>query len=270
MSYGVGATAGGVTIAGLRAREIGDFWKFFVAHVEDVEAPPDWKQRLGATLPLWNDLRANAETREMTLQTSTGEATLKTLGETLELSGFTADGVAEIGVKIDRLAATSSLLPPWAASLSPLSFNFDLRIVGKGLDQAARLALDDPNFGVNGDLSPETEDKIGEILLAGRPKLTLAPGRLTTPTIDLAFEGEVSLDAGAPNGRLTFTADSLDKTIALLDEIAKSEPDMQPALLGVLYLKGLATTGPDGRLLWKVEASQAGVSVNGAPLPPDK
>jgi hypothetical protein len=270
MRYDLGGMTGAATVTGLRAREIGDFWKFFIAHVDDAEAPPDWKQRLGATLPLWRDLEASAEARDMTLQSPSGEATMKTLGEKLGLSGLVADGAAEIGINLDQLAVKSPLLPPWAAALSPASLNFDLRVADKGLDQAARLALDDPKFGHEGGLSPETEAKIGALFLAGQPKLTLAPGRLTTPTLDLTFEGEASADAGAPSGRFTFTADGLDKTIALLAEIAKSEPDLSSAAIGATYLKGLAATGPDGRLVWKVEASEAGLVVNGTQLAPGK
>ena len=99
----------------------------------------------------------------------------------------------------------------------------------------------------------------------------MTPGRLTTPTLDLAFEGEVTGDASGPTGRFTITADSLDKTIALLAEIAESAPDMKSATLGATFLKGLATTGPDGRLAWKVEASEAGgLVVNGTQLAPGK
>lgn len=271
VTYNVGGVAGGVAISALRAREIGDLWKYVVAHVEDADAPTEFKPRLRATLPLWNALQANAQFHDLSVQTPMGEATLKTLGETIGLSGLTADGDAELGVKIDQLAFKSPLLPSWAEQLSPASFNFDLRVTDKGLDEVARLALDDPGFGGKGELSPETQDKISEVLLAGRPKVTLSPGRLTTPTLDLTFEGEASAETGAPSGHFTFSADGLDKTIALLDEIAKTEPDLQPAALGVVFLKGLATTGSDGRLVWKVDVTEAGeVSINGTPLPTGK
>ncbi len=271
MTYDIGAVVGGAAISGLRAREIANLWKYVVAHIDDADAPAELKQRLRATLPLWNDLQTNAEIHDLTLRMPMGEATLKTLGETIGLSGFTADGAAEIGVKIDQLAFQSPLLPPWSEQLSPASFDFELRVVDKGLDEVARLVLDDPGFGGKGELSPETQDKISEVLIAGRPKLTLSPGRLTTPTLDLTFEGEASADTGAPSGHFTFGADGLDKTIALIEDIAKTEPDLQPAVLGLTFLKGLATTGADGRLVWKVEVTEAGeVSVNGTPLPMGK
>jgi len=271
VTYNLGGVVGGAAITELRAREISDFWKYVVAHIEDSEEPPEWKQRLRATLPVWNNLQANVEIHDLTLQTPMIDATVKRLGETIGLTGFIADGAAEIGVKIDELAFKSPLLPAWAEQLTPASLSLDLRLTGKGLDEVAALALDDPNFGVSGDLSPETQDKIGQVLLAGRPKVALSPGRLTTPMLDLAFEGEALADTGAPSARFTFSADGLDKTIALVKELVKTQPDLQSAALGLTFLKGLATTGPDGRLVWKVDVTQAGeVSVNGTLLPAGK
>jgi len=271
MTYAIGVVEGGATIAGLRAREIGDLWQYVVAHIDDADPPAELKPRLQATLPLWNDLQTNAEIHDVTLQMPMVEATLKTLGETIGLSGFTAAGAAEFGVKIEQLAFKSPLLPPWAERVSPASFSFDLRVTDNGLDEVARLALDDPSFGGKGELSLETQDKIRDVLIAGRPKLTLSPGRFTTPTLDLTYEGEASAETGAPSGHLRLGADGLDKTIALLEDIAKTDPDLQSAVLGVTFLKGLATTGADGRLVWNVDVTEAGeVSVNGTPLPMGK
>jgi hypothetical protein len=270
-TYRIGAIAGGAAISGLRAREIGDWWKDVVAHSEGADAAVELNRRLRAALPLWNDLKTNGELHDLTLQTPMAEATLKTFAEKVGLSGLAADGAAQIGVAIDELRFKSPLLPPWVDQLSPISFHFDLRFAGKGLDQAAELALDDPDLVGKGELSPQTRDKIAAVLVAGRPKLTLSPGRLTTPMLDLTFEGEASIETGAPSGHFTFTADGLDKTIALFEEVAKTEPDLQPAALGLIFAKGLATTGADGRLAWKVDVDESGeVSVNGAPLPMEK
>lgn len=271
MTYSVGAIAGGAAISALRAREIGNWWKYVVAHVDDADVPAQSRLRLRAALPLWNDLKTNGQIHDVTLQTPMADLTVKMIGETIALSGFTADGAAEIGVKIDALTFNSPLLPPWTGRLSPASLSFDLSLAGKGLDRVAALALDDPGFDGAGELSAQTQDAIDEVLLAGRPKLTLAPGRFKTPTLDLTFEGEALLETGGPSGHFTFTADGLDSTIALLSDIAGSQPDLQPAMLGLIFVKGLATTGADGRLVWKVDVTDAGeVSVNGTPLPTAK
>lgn len=271
VAYEVGGIADELAVSGLRAREIADLWKYVVVHLQDDGAPPDLTQRVRAALPLWNDFHAHAEMHDLALQTDALEARLKTLGETLALTGLADEAGAAFGLSIEDLAFKSALLPSWAAQLSPVSLNLNLRAADHGLDKVAELVLDDPNFGSKGELTPETQDKIGEAVLAGEPKLVLAPGRLTAPIIDLAFEGEAGIESGAPTGHFTVSADGLDKTMALLQEVAKSEPDAQSVVLGVAFVKGLATTGPDGRLMWKVDVSSAGeVSVNGTALPMGK
>ena len=98
----------------------------------------------------------------------------------------------------------------------------------------------------------------------------MAPGRLTTPAIDLAFEGGASATGGAASGHFTVSADGLDKTLKALQEIAKTEPDAATAILGVAFIKGLAQTAPDWRPVWKIEIDDGGVTVNGELLPTGK
>ena len=217
MTYSIGGVAGGVAISGLRAREIGDFWKYVVAHIEDAAAPADLKPRLRATLPLWNNLQANAEIHDLTLQTPMAEATMKTLGETIALSGFTADGAAEIGIKIDDLTFNSQLLPSWAGvalaglvQLRPARRRQGPRSRSPSSRSTIRLSA------ARATCRPRRRTRSARSCSPDSPKLTLAPGRLTTPMLDLAFEGEASANTGAPSGHFTFSADGLDKTIALL------------------------------------------------------
>ena len=75
------------------------------------------------------------------------------------------------------------------------------------------------------------------------------------------------MTSGAPTAHFNVSADSLDKTIALLEDFAKVQPEAQSALLFVTLLKGLATTDAGGRLVWEIECSGGAVTVNGSPLP---
>jgi len=266
MTYTIGGVASGATLAGLRAREIGDFWRYVVAHFGEPAAPPDLKPLLQAMLPLWDEIRADAKLGDLEFQTPFGTARMKSIDESVDLSGFTAAGIAEIGVKVEDLSLASALLPGWVSSLSPASLDLSLRLTGQDWDKAARIALDDPHFGETGDLAPETGDEITQTLLGGHPKIVLAPGRLKIPALDLSFSGMADVEAGVPTAHFDVSADSLDKTIALLQDLVNVEPDAQGALLGVTMLKGLATVGADGRLVWEIESNGDGVVVNGSPL----
>jgi hypothetical protein len=267
MTYTVGGAVSGATLTGLRAKEIGELWKSLVAHADQPGPPSDLKALLQSILPLWQEIRTDAKLDDLQFQLPFGTATMKSLGESVDLSGFTPSGFAEFDLKLQDLEVSSTLLPGWVSSLSPASFDLSVRLTGEDWDKAARIALDDPHFGESGELSSETSDQITQVLLAGHPKVVLTPGHLKIPPLDLAFEGEASVASGAPTAHFNVSADSLDKTIALLEDFAKVQPEAQSALLVVTLLKGLATTDAGGRLVWEIESNGGAVTVNGSPLP---
>ena len=122
-------------------------------------------------LPLWQEIRTDAKLDDLQFQMPFGTATMKSLGESVDLSGFTPSGFAEFDLKLEDLEVSSTLLPGWVSSLSPASFDLSVRLTGEDWDKLARIALDDPHFGELGDLSPETSDQITQVLLAGHPKV---------------------------------------------------------------------------------------------------
>ena len=270
LTYSIGGGVGEATLIGLRAKEIAECWKYVVAHGDEAPVPHEFVDKLRAALPLWTNLKVAGKLSDVVMKAPFGQAKVKSVAETIGLSGLTAPATAEFGVQVDGVTIDSSQAPPWATKLTPASLNFDLKFSGGGLDRAAQIALDDPSFAANGDLSPEAQDKIDAALFGGDPKLTLAPGRLSTPTLDLAYEGEASTVAGEPRGRLVVSADGLDKALALLQEIAGSDPEAEAAILSLTYAKGLAKTGSDGRLTWTIEFTGGEITVNGSPLPMGK
>jgi hypothetical protein len=270
LTYSIGAGVGEATLTGLRANEIAECWKYVVAHGDEAPIPHEFDDKLRAALPLWTNLKVAGKLSDIVMKAPFGQAKVKSVAETIGISGLTASALAEFGVQVDGVTIDSPQAPPWAAKLTPASLSFDLKFSGGGFDRAARIALDDPSFAASGELSPDAQEKIDAALFAGDPKLTLAPGRFSTPTLDLAYEGEASAVAGQPRGRFVVSADGLDKALALLQEIAGADPEAEAAILGLTYAKGLAKPGPDGRLTWTIEMTGGEVTVNGSPLPMGK
>ncbi|WP_200933900.1 hypothetical protein [Rhizobium sp. Leaf306] len=62
----------------------------------------------------------------------------------------------------------------------------------------------------------------------------------------------------------SIVARDYDKTIAAVQELAKSNPDLNNASFGLMMIKGFAKADPDGAQRWDVAvASDGSVSVNG-------
>lgn len=270
LTYSIGGGVGEATLTGLRAKEIAECWKYVVAHGDEAPIPHEFADKLRAALPLWTNVKVAGKLSDIVMKAPFGQAKANAVAETIGFSGLTAPATAEFGVQVDGVTIDSPQAPPWAAKLTPASLSFDLKFSGGGFDRAAQIVLDDPSFAASGDLSPAAQEQIDAALFGGDPKLTLAPGRLSTPTLDLTYEGEATAVAGDPRGRLVVSADGLDKALALLQENAGGDPEVETALLSLTYAKGLAKPGPDGRLTWTIEFAGGDVTVNGSPLPMGK
>ena len=261
-----GGVAGRMTGVGLKAHEIGEMWKYVVAHAGDKSAASGFAPFVAAALPLWRDIDAGADLGDLKILSLFGAAEMKRFGEQLSLSGVTEEGRLRFGIDFDDLTLDVAAAPPWAAQLSPASLKIALVLSDSGIGEAARLAVNDPKFGA-GDLPPETQTAIQSAIMAGKPKLVLEPGRLKTPVIDLTYEGEAAFTTGEPQVHLKVTADSLDKAMAIVSDLAQSDPSLQQAVLAFGLIKGLAKTGADGRLSWDVDIHGKEVLINGAPMP---
>lgn len=267
LSYGASASTGELAIKGLRGAELAALWRYGVAHANVGKTPGDLKPRIASAFPLWRELRANAEINELKVEVPEGTGSMKSFRESFGLTGLVANGAGDFGIEVEDLRVASPFAPSWASSLFPASASLSLQVSSHGWDQIAAIALDDLDMRPDSKLSEEAQAKIQRIFLAGEPKLILRPGRLKIPTVDLAYEGEASLDNGQPGGKLHVSADSLDKTIDLLQDLATDSPDLQGALLGVTFMKGLAKTGADGRLVWDVDfAADGSLTVNGTAI----
>jgi len=271
--YDFGPSSSEGSLEGLRALALRDLWLFLVARADQADLEPaefqsELKAKVLTALPIWDKLTATLGLRDLTMETTGIKVALKNLSETVAMSGLTARGSLEFGVKVGDLSVNSALLPAWAEPLTPTAFDFDVKVSAAGLDQIVRLAIDDFDIRSKPPLPPASGEKIKALLISGEPKLTISPGHLTTGSLDLSFEGELALTPPKPTGRFKVMADGLDKIIAIVGKAAESDARLQKALLGATFLKGLAVAGPDGKLLWDIELGADGaVSVNGMPMP---
>jgi hypothetical protein len=190
---------------------------------------------------------------------------MKAFGEKILLTGLAPHADADLALSVDDLSAKSLLMPNWAKSLWPLSADLKASVGFDGLDRMANLVIDDPKFSRDADVTSVTSDRIASIWQNGHPKLTIAPTSLKNPIVDLQVEGSAALDAH-PNGHFHVSVDSLDKAMALLQDLGRSQPEALNALQVLTVFKGLAKTDPDGRLAWDLDVNDGGLVVNGTQM----
>ena len=252
------------SIKGLRAREIGVLWRDAVASPDDETRTKTALADVKAALPFWETFISRVEVGAFSLRGPQVQATAKALAETVDLDGVKSASGAKFALKIDDLAVTSALAPPWAKQFSPMSVDFQLTGAIDGLDQAAETAIEDTLQNNGGDLSPDAQAKIDAILAGGHPVATIPPGRLVFPFIDIAFEGRAELSPDSRQAHFVISVDSLDKTFEVVKAIAESEPQAGVAVAGLALVKGLAKTGENGRLTWAIDVTADGkTTVNG-------
>jgi hypothetical protein len=249
-----GATAGDGQLTGLRAKAMGELWRYAVSQI-DAEGPADpkaLKPKLEALLPLWKRLAGRVGVDDIAFAFPGGGVAIKSLGQELDMTGLDDKAAIDLFIAAKDVNVELGEAPDWVKSLWPVSLQFELQAGVDGLDRAAHLALDDPAFVQSGDLSASTQGAIRDLLEQGRPHVALSRTRLVSPLGEATFEGEADFAAGAPKAHGKATADDLDKLIALLARIAESDPQARNALLGVTFLKGLARQ-EDGKLVWDLE-----------------
>jgi hypothetical protein len=276
VTFKVGAGAVDGTVDQFRTREALAAWRFLLARKDqpsdaatDKASAAALKAILAGGLPGWERIDITTTLSDLVFDMSIAEAHMKGLRETVDLPGFTDVATGGFGLKIDDLDMRSPVLPEGFELLLPLSLDFGLSVRLKGLDRVAKVALADPDFTLDKDVSPEGKAEIDEIFKDSEPTFTLAPGYLRSPLIDVAYQGEASVSGDAVKGRIRVSADTLDKVMALVKQFAALSPDIAKAALGVGAIKGMAKTGEDGRLVWDIEWTGAPgqMSVNGVPIP---
>ncbi len=275
-NYDIQSLVGEGSIEGLRTATLADLWRFLVAHLEHrgPEQPSfqtALKRRILAALPLWDRISATATIQDATVQTSGAKIAMRNAAESVAMSGLAARGSLGFGVNIGALSVESPLLPAWAGPLTPTVVDFDVMLSAAGIDKIIRVAIDEFDADATPPLPADSRARMGAMLMNGDPKLTIAHGRLTSPDLDLAFQGAFALSPPRPSGKLEISADNLDKTLAVIGKAAESDPALQKTMLGLTLMKGLARTDASGKLNWEIALDAAGaVSVNGAAMPTNK
>lgn len=182
----------------------------------------------------------------------------------IDAANLAGDVDLGIGLSIDTLdvddrlpAATAELLPETVAmtvAVGGLNFQrpWDYFIKSFSPQQA---------FNEN-----QTALMINYLLPKDRVQFDITESRIASPLYDVAMDGTVNLQIGAPrpSGQIKITAHQIDPLIAHLQKNVKQVPEFGQYAFFALAAKGFAQTGPDGSLIWNIEMEDTGaVKING-------
>ena len=268
-SYTIPSGSAAISVDKLRTTNLLDLWAFFVAHPnrDAIAASQDeLRGLLRAALPALAGLKESASVDSLAITTQIGAFSTRKLTSSLELAELAGAGKAAMAVTIDGLTVPSADLPLWSVGLIPTFVDLRPSVAGFHFDEAAKKAVED--FDLKGDgFTPAQRDDLAHIVWPGDGKVTLAPSRITSGLLDLKLDGEATVGAGVPTGRLTVTGTGLDKAIAALQQAIATDPTAAQVLAQFVAAKNLAKPNPDGSLTWVLQAAgDSGVTVNDVPL----
>jgi len=223
------------------------------------------KTALIGLLPLWDDARVDAKIENLAVDTQVGTFRIKNFTETVALSGLTNKASGTVGFGYDGIEMPG-IVPGWAQKLVPTNGRIEFGVKDVDADGLTRLAIAKFDPASKPPIPPEAKDEFMKVLLAGAPHFLVNPSTLANGGIDVKFEGDMSL-LPTQAGKFTISSAGFEE---LRLAIANSDmPDKEKAALAITFVKGLAKSGADGRLIWEIEFDTAGpkLTVNGQPMP---
>jgi hypothetical protein len=260
----------GVTLSNFEPAPLLDLWRFIVAHPKRADVARDFealKSVVNAVIADHFTLDEKFKLAKFDLTTQDGATTI----EGGEFGLALINGGAETGLA-ERIAARAiklpdGIVPPAYAALAPTSFEFGFKATGFDLAAAAKEWFADAKLSGNGPvIAKADQDKVMQKLVAGHPiTIDIPPSHIAGPSLDLAFQGRVTIEANQPAGALSITVKNFDKTAEAVQRLDPTSAQQVAPL--VIMAKGLGKANPDGSLVWDcVLGHDHIVKVNGLAL----
>jgi hypothetical protein len=203
--------------------------------------------------------------KNIAVTTPMGGVSMAEIGIDVDVNGLVAEGKLREAISVKGLTLPTEMIPPWAVPILPKDISFDFQVTDFDAAAAANVAM-----GLF-DLPPGTEpdDAFNAALLAallpkGTVTIGLNPGGISGDGYALTYQGAMVAgpETEIPTGTATITLTGIETLQAALD--AAPEDIKGQAMMGVGMAQGMAKPGPNGELVWEIDASVPGsLSVNG-------
>jgi len=256
-------------VDGLPATQIREIVLFILDHVDEKQLSPENSDKIKGLLkeafPLLASFSEAIRVNNLTVSSQMGNGGAKALGYNVAMDGPSDAMRFGFGINAQDISLDSPLMPASYSAFVPTSL--DVQFAIPDLDFAA---FGDSLMAV--DFNAKPPEQSGEEMA----KKLFPEGRLTVEFPKVSAKADVyDVDmTGKIEGRVdtekdysmeaTILARDLDKTIAAVQELAKTDPDLNQVSFGIMMVKGFAKTDPDGRARWDITIGRDGsVTVNG-------
>lgn len=253
----------------LPVKQIREMVFFILDHVEEKELSPENSGKIKGILkeafPLLTSFSETIGVNNLTVNTQMGNGGVKAFGYNVAMDGPSDAMRFGFGMNAQDISLDSPLMPASYSAFMPTSFDLQLAVPN----------LDFASFG-DAFMAMDFNDKAPETSGEEMGKKLFRDGQLTVEFPKISAKSDVyDIDmTGKIEGRVdsqkdysmeaTILARDLDKTIAAVQELAKTDPDLNQVSFGIMMVKGFAKTDADGRSRWDISISRDGaIAVNG-------
>ncbi|AYG66848.1 MULTISPECIES: hypothetical protein [unclassified Rhizobium] len=254
----------------LPLKAVNSLLQFVSAHKDEKTLSDKDSEALKAlvmnAMPIVGSFDESVAIKDIAVTTPFGNGGLRKMGYFFKAAGPANAMSADFGLNAEKLTLATSLLPEDYIAFIPDTA--DIQVQVPNLNFTAMMnVLKDTDFK-----KPNSDTAMDEKL----QKAMFPDGTMTInfPKIS-AVSGLYDIEAsGSMRGwlaekdrvamKMTVLARDFDKTIAAIQEAAKTKTDLSQVSFGLMMAKGFAKTDTDGRSRWDIDLSDDGhVSVNG-------
>ncbi|AYG59772.1 hypothetical protein [Rhizobium jaguaris] len=257
-----------VTATSLPVKELRELVRFFVQHVKAKQLSESGSEKfeelVHRALPVFGSLNESVTLNNALVATENGKVGVRTLDYNFKMDGLTKASNINFGLRAEHFTPDADLIPQAYAAFLPETLDVQLGIPNVNFDGLIDTALE----SVTSRAGPVSGEALKRIMFPS------GYGTLEFPRISAAsgvYDIEVS---GALKGstkhhvsyslQATILARDFDKTIAAIQEAAKTDQRLNSVSFSLMAAKGFAKTDPDGRLRWDVTMDEnRTVTVNG-------
>lgn len=256
---------------GVPVKEIRDLLHFVLEHVKAKRLSKSGSDKfvrlVRAALPLFVSLDDTVTTNNLSVVTDRGKVGLSKLTYSLKMDGLTKASSIGFGIRAENLKLESGAVPPGYEALVPDMAVVEVGIPDMNLAAAADLLLQ-ADFSTQNGFSSGNGKRVEQAIFPN-DRLTVDFPKISavSAVYDLDVSGKLVSNLQQTDRyavQLSVLARDYDKTIAFVQNAAKTDPELNQISFVMMMAKGFAKTDPDGRQRWDLAVAEDGTfSVNG-------